>query len=487
VLDAREAHAARRGADLAARAEAAEAADDLQRAIALDRERLALDPLSEPAARGLVRRLGAADDRAGAMLVYGRLVERLDAELGLAPSAATRRAVAELHADAAPAEAAGALPADDRALAGLPAGACEAERAELLIALGRARLRAGAAGAAVRATFLRAAGHARRAGRRDRLFEAAAGVCALPWFPGDDPVDAQAVALLEEALDGARPADAIRMRALLLREYAFSGEDLVPRAQALVREARGLGDRGALAAALDSLALVHFGVAPPAEREHVAAEMLEVADDVDVCLRARMWRVVARLEAGDLEAAAREAPHFDRPRWAWWPALWAAMRALADDRLDDGEQLAWAAYAIGEAPFGERAAIELQGQIAYVRWRQGRLAELEATAGALAGRHAMLPAWRCVQALVDADLGRVGAARAVLETVEAGHDMGRLITLGLFAEAALAIGDPALLTRAHRELEPYAGRRPVTGYGGLVLMPVTATLERLRASARQPA
>ena len=103
VLEARDRHAERLSTALA---ELADAAPTPQAAAALARRRLALDPLDEAAARDLMRRLAEAGDRAGAFSVYDRLAERLRTQLGLAPSAATRDAAAQLRAGAPPAVAA---------------------------------------------------------------------------------------------------------------------------------------------------------------------------------------------------------------------------------------------------------------------------------------------------------------------------------------------------------------------------------------------
>ena len=92
--DARERHRQRRGellGELAARAtDPAEAARHA-------RERVALDPLSEEAARDLIRHLAAAGDRAGALVAYDELRERLRTTLGIAPSAPTRELRASIR------------------------------------------------------------------------------------------------------------------------------------------------------------------------------------------------------------------------------------------------------------------------------------------------------------------------------------------------------------------------------------------------------
>jgi class 3 adenylate cyclase len=81
-------------ADLAAEAEDR---GDLQRAIALTRRQVALDPLAEEPQRDLIRRLAAAGDRSAALTAYKRLGDRLRSELGIVPSAATRELVAGLR------------------------------------------------------------------------------------------------------------------------------------------------------------------------------------------------------------------------------------------------------------------------------------------------------------------------------------------------------------------------------------------------------
>lgn len=94
---AREAHRARVVARLDALADDAEAADDASGAAARTRARCALTPLDEPAHRALMRRLAAAGDRAGAVVVGRELVRRLHDELRVSPAPATRSALAALR------------------------------------------------------------------------------------------------------------------------------------------------------------------------------------------------------------------------------------------------------------------------------------------------------------------------------------------------------------------------------------------------------
>ena len=96
MLEARQAHRERVAALLGALGAAAEQAGDLDRAVERARERLALDPLSEDAARVLIARLARTGDRASAVAVYQGVRESLRRELRLAPSPETRALVQEI-------------------------------------------------------------------------------------------------------------------------------------------------------------------------------------------------------------------------------------------------------------------------------------------------------------------------------------------------------------------------------------------------------
>ena len=118
VLEARAAHRHRAGEVLAALAGAAEEGDDLRLAVHYSRERFALDPLSEEAARALIRRLARADDRASAVASYRALRTGLRRDLGIEPSAETRTLVRRSRATSRVRRAATASCASGGAVAG---------------------------------------------------------------------------------------------------------------------------------------------------------------------------------------------------------------------------------------------------------------------------------------------------------------------------------------------------------------------------------
>jgi hypothetical protein len=125
VLEERESHRRRVGEVLAALGAAAEEAGDLRAAVRYSREQLALDPLSQDAARALIGRLGRAGDRAGAVAAYRTLREALRRDLDIEPSPQTRALVEELRTEAP-------SPADARPGPALPTALTRADSGPLV-------------------------------------------------------------------------------------------------------------------------------------------------------------------------------------------------------------------------------------------------------------------------------------------------------------------------------------------------------------------
>ena len=107
VTEARDAHRADLSAVLEQLAAAAQHDGDLAGATALTRRQVTLDPIAEEPVTRLMGRLAAGGDRAAALAVYGRFAARLERELGITPSAATRRRARDLSEGPAPPAAPG--------------------------------------------------------------------------------------------------------------------------------------------------------------------------------------------------------------------------------------------------------------------------------------------------------------------------------------------------------------------------------------------
>jgi DNA-binding SARP family transcriptional activator len=94
AIEARDEHMHRLAAAFEA---AAAAADDPADAVRLTRAEVALDPLAEAPNRRLIERLAANGDRAAALSAGRQFVERLRAQLGIAPSRETRALIDDLR------------------------------------------------------------------------------------------------------------------------------------------------------------------------------------------------------------------------------------------------------------------------------------------------------------------------------------------------------------------------------------------------------
>jgi DNA-binding SARP family transcriptional activator len=99
VFEARRTHGERVGELLMGLGETAEAEGDLDAAVTYARRRLELDPVSEDAARVLMRRLARSGDRAAAVATYEAFRAVLRRELSMAPSADTRALMEELRTE----------------------------------------------------------------------------------------------------------------------------------------------------------------------------------------------------------------------------------------------------------------------------------------------------------------------------------------------------------------------------------------------------
>jgi DNA-binding SARP family transcriptional activator/tetratricopeptide (TPR) repeat protein len=97
ALRARDEHAAELAELLGTLAARAEATGDVPVAVAWARRRLDVEPLAEGAHRELIRLLALGGDRSAALAAARSMNERLRAQLGIAPSAATRALVEDVR------------------------------------------------------------------------------------------------------------------------------------------------------------------------------------------------------------------------------------------------------------------------------------------------------------------------------------------------------------------------------------------------------
>ena len=342
---------------------------------------------------------------------------------------------------------------------------------------------------AARNTFRAAAHSARRLLRADALARAALGFAGLGFGVPRGVVDAEIVAMLEEALrllGDRHTALWARVAVRLAVELHFSAAER-ERCETLSRQAveaaRRIGDDATLAYVLNARHFAAWSTTEPAERMALADEAVRLAQqlgDPDLNLQARTWRLLDLAEIGDGIGFDRELEMYDRlveyrrlPKYLGFALALRGLRALWLGRFDEAVARAEAGMALGER-IGDRAAFMSVGaQIFFARRAQGRLAELEPMGRAAAELYPANPALRCLLALLYTDLEREVDARREYARL-AGDDFATLESRNMLhplapvlAEVCVYLGDRHRAGVLYKSLLPFAGR--VMGLGPNVL------------------
>ncbi|WP_410786499.1 ATP-binding protein [Kribbella sp. C-35] len=247
-----------------------------------------------------------------------------------------------------------------RALALGEAELAPVDRVRLLLLVGRADHLAGNLAGRLRAC-LDAADVARELGRADLLAEAALVMEVTASAPGFEVVTRR---LCKEALAALGP-EPTSLRARLLARVVDThmfGSDLervAPESDEALAIATACDDPVALGAAMAARRIVCAGPGGLAEREFLAARMLELAardGDAPTELAAHLWQIDASSERGDLQRVADEVDALARcaSSLGWLTARFEVVRcravlAQAQGRYADAVRLEDTAYELMEA------------------------------------------------------------------------------------------------------------------------------------------
>jgi DNA-binding SARP family transcriptional activator len=353
-------------------------------------------------------------------------------------------------------------------------------RCELLLALGEARIRAGASPSA-KQTFLDAAGLARRLGLTHELARAAAGYGGrIVWVRagGDDRL----VPLLEEGLAALADKDIeLRTRLLARLAGALRDEHSRDRRDRLTTEAlelaRNAGNSAALAYALAGRA--HAITAPDTIDECLAlgTELRDVATlsgDRERVVAAHAIRFVAQLMVGDVRGAEADlaassviAQELGQPAQLWDVCAARALLALAGGRLAEADELVAQAWALGEHAVPEGALPIYHLQQYGLRDLRGGVEEVEPAIRTLVAGFPARPIFRCVLAHLHARLGRLPEARRELEHLAGGHfsalpfDQEWLYGMSLLSETAALVDDADSAAALYELLAPWGALNAV--------------------------
>jgi DNA-binding SARP family transcriptional activator len=383
------------------------------------------------------------------------------------------------------------------------------ERAELLVALGDARSRAGGRDRA-REAFLDAAELARELADGALLGRAALGLGG-EWLR-TGKVDEVLLELGEETLDRIGDSDPtlrVRLRARLAAELHNSPGHEQRRHELsaeAVQEARRLGDPATLAAALNARHIAIWA-ANPAERLALATELLtaaEQAGDRELEMFGHAWRFADLCELGDiataereLDVCEREAEALRQPYHRWTATRLRAALTIFRGDLAEGERLANQALQIGIRAQAPSALNHYAAQLAVVRLHQGRGGELIEPARALAAEYPHLRlAWSAAGAAACAWIGQDAEARRLLAPLAATgfanipQNSAWAQCLTTAAAAAALLGEPDWAQAIYELLRPYAqlnmaatGASNHFGSAALALGMLAATTGRWDAAA----
>jgi len=382
------------------------------------------------------------------------------------------------------------------------------ERAELLVALGDARSRAGERERA-REAFLAAAELARALDDGALLGRAALGLGG-EWLRLDK-VDEVLLELGEDALGrlGDRdPKLRVRLQARVAAELLNSPGHEQRREQLSAEamdEARRLDDPATLAAALNARHIAIW-VANPAERLTLANELLNAAEqagDRELEMVGHAWRYADLCELGDIAAAAREidacehgAQALRQPYHRWTATRLRAALTIFRGDLAEGERLANDALQLGLRAQAPSAPIHYLAQLGVLRLHQGRWTEMIEPARALAAEYPHFPAFRSSVATVCAEIGEDAEARRMLAPLATNRfanvpqNSNWINCLATAAVAAALLAEPDWAQALYERLRPYAQLNVSATAGSshhgsvaLYLGMLAATTERHNAAA----
>ncbi len=371
-------------------------------------------------------------------------------------------------------------------------------RCDLLLELGEAQVRSGERPLAW-ATFREGAALAAELGDKGSLVRAAIGA-SRRYVQPPGVVDEELIALLDQAADmtaGERTVTRVRLLARLCGTLYFS--DQRDRMAALSAEATDiaseLDDPRATALAAAARRRAHWGPGRVDRRLADSTLLLRAAreaGDVELTLQGHVWLVVDLLERGDrtgvevqIDAFTAGADQLRQPLYLWNAAVWQAMKALLDGRLDEAEPLAAAAVSSGIRSEGVTAPQYYAVQVLYLRREQARMGELEDPVRQALSTNPERAAWRAGLALLLHETGRTEEARAEFDLLARDgfgwipRDGDWMVVTALAADLASALADVERAAILYELLEPFAENNVVIGLGAVCLGATSRYLGRL--------
>lgn len=391
----------------------------------------------------------------------------------------------------------------ERALAALEAGASVdmRRRADLLLLLADARWLSGDRPGAVEAVQ-RAAEDARATGSAQAL--AQAFCIRAEWGALIGTPDPSTVQLGEEALEAlADETSPLKARVLAgLADYHALTTGSGALARDLASRALELARAGDDVDTLDYVLLIRAATFLGTNQVSTQLELLDEALKLQQAtgnMRRRhlglALRATALLQAGEMarfKSDAQELACLGEERRSWTAAAYASVLAvagaLAEGRFADVEDLSARVLANTERDpnFVNTYAV----QMLVLRWEQGRLDELIPMLIGMAAQNPDLVAFRTALAFAHAEVGALGEARQLLDSLAGDgfaavpQDLTWPTSLALLASAAADLDTQHHARKLFEFLRPLSGQLVIVGAGALCLGSVDRYLGMLAACGK---
>lgn len=262
-------------------------------------------------------------------------------------------------------------------------------------------------------------------------------------------------------------------------------------------EAEAAGDQPSLARALVAGCLSDLTSVSVVRRRADAERALRLAaanELEDVAEVAFFLLLSAVVEQGDIALLDRILsgadtllplyPELLRGRYAAW---FRCLRAILDGRADRAEKLAHESHTIAREEDDPDAEGILVGQLAIIRWMQGRVAELEPAFLHRKQVYPDEPIWSVTLAWMWIAQGRRSAARALINSIPTAEELRRdrnwLATISILAVVASELQERSIAAAARGVLLDYEDHVVTIGLGvacwGVVARPLALTAQLL--------
>jgi tetratricopeptide (TPR) repeat protein len=377
----------------------------------------------------------------------------------------------------------------------------ELRRCNLMLALGRAHGNAGDPSQA-QEVFLKITEIARKIPAPEQFVDSVIGLASLLQVAG--VLDLELLDLLEEGLAMIPEKDSAIRATLLGRlstHLAIEGKQdrRIALSEQAVAMARRIGDPKALSqAVLSSILIWEHSLAQKISDCRELAELEEELGHPEGWYWGLTWLCHYCMEQGDVSGVEANlaklkklATEFSHPAAIWKVPLIEAMLALMRGRFEECEALTQEAFALGQK-VSEETAAQYWGAVMYwLRWMQGRLAEMEDAWKGLVQQYPDATLYRGPYALILKVLGHEEEAREEMDRL-ATHDFADLpkyfltLTELIFpSELAVAFGDRRRAALLYDLLHPYADRVFVLAHHAAAFGAVTQWLGMLATTMQR--